>query len=170
IESSAVAAMRTRIDLVKEARALFGPARAATLWGKLGLPAVPPPPPTGIAEAEACLRYLLNWVPDGLENGSIRQNIEIALQDDEECRIAMRAHGIRVSPDMNEEGFIVSNRSSSLVKHFANTEWANYRWYRVLRRLPDTTNIGPMKYDAPVAMRGTFIPASYLDENPQIVR
>ena len=86
-------------------------------------------------KAEACLRFSLERVPEGPENGSIRMNIELALQDDDECRLALKAHGIRVATEMVEEGFIVANRAPSLVRHFAATKWHNYRWYRVLRPL-----------------------------------
>lgn len=89
-------ALRHRLDLVREARILFGPERARSLWRHLGLPAVPPPPPTPRDEAYQCLRHLLDSVsPAGPR---VRDLLANALEDDEEARLMLLAVGVRVLP------------------------------------------------------------------------
>jgi prophage antirepressor-like protein len=49
-----------RLQVIREARALYGRDVARLLWRRLGLPDAPPPPPTALDEARQCLRQLLD--------------------------------------------------------------------------------------------------------------
>lgn len=165
VDSASVAALRARIDLVREARSLFGPGRAVALWGRLGLPEVPPPfAAAPLLDAYACLRRILEWVPEGMLIGVVRDAIELALDDNEEMRISLKSVGIRVILDGPEEGFVVANRSPALHELFDGTEWSGFLWHRALKRLPGAIpRVGPFRFDTPFNSRGVFLPAGYLD-------
>lgn len=149
-----------KLGLVREARLLFGPERARGLWHQLGLPAVPPAPPTGREEARACLRHLLE-TPLGERLAPIGAFIERALDDEEEARIMLLPFGVRVLPGC--DGFLIANRHPALAKIFAGTEWADGHWARVLRRLSGVVPYRPVKFGG-CKSRGTLVPAQYLDE------
>lgn len=160
-------AVRHRLDLVHEARILFGAARARSLWHQLGLPAVPPPPLTPRDEAYQCLRQLLDS-PTG--NGvRVRDLLANVLEDDEEARLLLLAVGIRVMPE--HDTFVVANRHRGLEAIFKPTAWsAALEWMRVLRRLPGAQACGPARWSGPLApsqplMRGTLLPGDLLYEN-----
>lgn len=149
-----------RLGLVREARLLFGPERARGLWRQLGLPTVPPAPPTGRDEARVCLRHLLETPAyDGAP--AIWRLIEAALEDDEEARVTLLSAGVRVLQE--SDGFLVANQHPRLEHIFAGTEWADGRWARVLRRLSGATPYRPLNFGN-LKRRGTFVPADYLDD------
>lgn len=158
-----------RLHLIREARALFGRERAAVLWRQLGLPAVPPPPPTALDEARVCLRHLLDGGA-GTED-SVRHLVERALEDDEEARLMLLSVGVRLAADGHVDGFIVANRHAGLDRLYAGTNWARGGWMRVLRRLPGTSATGPMRFGGTTPPnRSTFVPAHYLDEEAADMR
>jgi prophage antirepressor-like protein len=158
-----------KLHLIREARALFGRDRAAVLWRQLGLPSVPPPPPTALDEARICLRQLLDG---SMGSGdTVRLLIERALEDDEEARLVLIGGGIRIVSEGQMEGFAVANRHAALEHVYARTEWARGRWMRVLRRLPGTAALGPMRFGGQRPPgRSTFVPATYLDEDAAELR
>jgi len=153
-----------KLNLVREARLLFGAERARWLWRHLGLPAVPPPPPTALDEARQCLRHLLD--APAFEGGPmIRDLLEPALNDYESERATLIGAGIRVLPE--RDGFMVANMNRRLVEIFAGTEWGKGAWSRVIRRLPGTTPTGPYRFDGH-QQRGTFVAADLLDEDREL--
>ncbi len=151
--------MLYKLNLVREARLLFGPERGRWLWRHLGLPALPPPPPTLIDEARACLRHLLDSAADD-GTPAIRDLIEAALEDDENARAALLPVGIRVYPD--REVFLISNTSPQICALFERTDWSGGRHVRVLRRLPGVAAAGSQRFGG-LKARGVLIPGSYLD-------
>lgn len=160
-----VAALRLRLDMVKTARVLWGPARAAAMWEQLGLPAAPPAPKIGVQDAKACLAHILDWRPEGYDLQSIRELLEKALADDGISQLELRQFGVRPVLDGPQEGFVIANRNSAeLQRRFQGTEWDGMRWVRVLRRLPGAEPTAPISWGAGVAStRGTFLPAIWLD-------
>ncbi|MCA3648916.1 MAG: hypothetical protein IOB85_15260 [Methylobacterium sp.] len=158
--------LRVKIDMVKEARNLFGPHRAKALWSHLGLPAMPDAPPPREDEPVAALALLLDTAlpPDGLDDtgmGDLRARIERAF-DSEEARLSLLPLGIRIYDD--PEGFVVSNTSPFIISAFEGTEWQWRRWQRTLRRLPGAHAAKSRFGD--ISSRGTFIPADLLDVRP----
>lgn len=151
-----------RLQVVREARSLYGRDVARILWRKLGLPDVPPPPPSAMDEARTCLRHLLDAdVHDG--GPTIRACLEQALDDSLEHQALLRAAGVAVMPE--HEAFAVANEHPWLRRVFKGTDWAGTHGHmRVLRRLP---GVGPgrqHRYGDHVQRRGTLVPADYLDE------
>ncbi len=148
---------RERLDTVAEARLIGGPEVARTLWIRLGLPALPPPPPTPLDEARACLDHLLGAE---LAGRAVRVLIEDAIEDEEDARALLLANGLRV--EAAREGVVVANRHLELETVFRGTSWTYGRWTRVLRRLSGTEAVGPTRFSG-AQRRGTFLPALYLD-------
>lgn len=145
---------------IRETRLVWGVERARVQWRTLGLPAVPPAPPTARDEARICLRHLLDTeVSDG--ERSVRDFIEAALDEDENARAMLIAVGIRVYPE--REAFLIANWAPRIEQIFAGTEWADGRYARVLRRLPDVVAAGTARFSG-VNRRGSLIPAAYLDD------
>lgn len=149
-----------RLQLIREARSLFGRERAGKLWRQLGLPDVPPPPPTALDEARQALRHLLDSLL--ADERSVRDALSLALDDDEEARLLLIGAGIRALPE--RDAFIVANRHRSLAALLEGTEWrAPLAFMRVLRRLPGASAAGPTRF-GDWQWRGTLLPADLLDE------
>lgn len=155
------ASLLHRLQLIREARALFGRERARILWGQLDLPEVAPAPPSARDEARACLSHLLD--ADAGTEDSVRWLIEQALDDDGEARLTLTAAGIRIITEHGQDGFAIANRHPRLDAVFADTPWSNGAWMRVLRRLPGTATLGPTRFDG-WQRRCTFVPADLLDD------
>lgn len=155
------APLAARVDAVRLGARLWGVARARAMWRAFGLPAVPPAPLDGRAEAEACLLRLLDHAPAGGGGRTVRLLVEDALEDDETARLLLLGLGIRVRADI-DDGFLVANRHPGLAALYAGSDWSDGLWPRVLRRLPGAVPVGPMKYDGRAA-RGTLLPAALLD-------
>lgn len=148
-----------RLNLVREARLLFGPERARCLWRQLGLPAVPPAPATGQDEAAMCLRYLLDTAVQDA-HPAIRDVLEQALDDDENARALLISAGIRPLPE--RDAFLIANVHPRLTQIFEGTDWAGHHG-RVLRRLPGIVAGGQYRYGDHMQRRGSLVPARYLD-------
>lgn len=149
-----------KLALVREARHLYGYARARALWEKLRLESVPGGQLSADQEARACLAHLLAGKVYGGAN-LILSEIEEALDGNETARASLFACGISASEEM--DGFVVSSGAPHLMKLFADTEWRDRIYLRVLRRLPGARATGPMKFGEPITRRGVFIPADNLD-------
>ena len=154
--------------LVREARILFGPARARELWRALNLPPVPPGP---LDEARACLRHLLAHVPAFASSRftgpapNLLQLIEAALDDDDDARLSLRFDGVRVIGPPGPDGFFVANRCAALRRLFHATAWADGRHVRVLRRLPEVRAARRNLKRGPAPPPATtFVPADLLDQ------
>lgn len=166
LQDEPLQSLRVKIDMVKEARNLFGPHRAKALWSHLGLPTIPDATPPREDEPYAALNLLLDaelpldgWSPSGPVD--LRTRIERAFESEEE-RLLLLPLGIKIMEE--PEGFVVSNMSRFAASVFDGTEWCYRRWQRTLRRLPGAeaakTRFGDL------SARGTFIPADLLDVRP----
>ena len=158
-DEAALALLNWRLAAVREARLLFGPARAARLWGELGLPAAPADPVS--EDAGGALDLLLaasTSLPDG---PPLREAIEAAMNDDIIARASCVACGVRIAEGA-EEGIVVANDGPFLARLYAGTPWARGGWRAALRRLPGARPAGPMRYGQPT-WRGTFVPLATLD-------
>jgi prophage antirepressor-like protein len=151
-----------RLQVVREARALYGRDVARLLWRRLGLPDAPPPPPTALDEARQCLRQLLD-TPVHEGGPWVRAALEDALDGDLEAQMLLSACGIRALPDTDQ--FVVANDSPWLRRCFEATEWGPQRAFvRVLRRLPEAAPMANPTRVGGVKTRGTLLAASALDE------
>lgn len=150
-----------KLHILREARAIHGRAVAALLWRRLGLPDVPPPPPTALDEARLVLRTILDASAYG--GGSrVRELVARALEDDEEARVSLLPCGIRVYAD--SQTFVIANASPWLAEVLRGTEWAGpLVAMRVLRRLSGARPSGPVRM-GPLQPRGTCFSAEALDE------
>lgn len=149
-----------RLQVIREARCIFGRERAARLWHKLGLPDVPPSPLTVVDEARQALRHLLD-TPVHVGGPSVRDALSLALDDDENARVLLIGAGIRAMPD--QSAFVVANRHPTLQALLAGTEWAApLALARALRRLPGASVSGPQRYGQ-WQVRGTLLAADLLD-------
>lgn len=164
-EEGPTAALNAKLGVIREARLLFGPDRARGLWPLLGLPEVPLPPPGPEQDGYDCLKHLLDLVvveaePPGLPY-DLRRLLVMALEDgDADWRL--RDLGIRVYPD--QDGFIVANNHPELLMKLKRTRWRDGAHAGALRRLPGARRTGPTKFSNITAHRGTFVPASLLDD------
>lgn len=163
-----------KLAMVREARQLFGPARARGMWARLGLPAADGKPEPGDvadeAEGRACLAHLLGHrtLYDRPQDGGTRdvimaQEIEDALDGDEDSRVSLMFRGLRVIErgDGVEGGFWVPNHGDWLERTFADSRWAG-AWRFALKRLPGAEATGIYRVEG-VTSRGLVIPESYLE-------
>lgn len=149
-----------RLHILRECRAIHGRAVAALMWRKLGLPDVPPPPPTSADEARLLLRTILDAPAYGAGE-RVRDLIARALEEDEEARLALLPCGIRVFPD--RQAFVIG-MADWLRELLKGTEWAAPMIaMRVLRRLPGTSPSGPVRMGQ-MQPRGTTFSGDALDE------
>lgn len=157
----AAESMVQRLSVIREARILFGPARARSLWRKLGLPDVPPPPNGPLDEARACLRHLLE-ASVHVGGPAVHDALALALDDDENARVALLSCGIKVFSD--RDAFAVANAHPGLARIFADTAWDGPLGHvRVLRRLPGGVYAGKHRY-GPLALNGTELPGALIDD------
>lgn len=150
-----------RLNLVREARLLFGADRARGLWSQLGLPPVPAAPDTEQDEARACLAHLLDHAIDGARGTTVRDLlIEILAGEDQHERLLMLSLGVRA--DIDRDAFIVANVDDGLASLYFKSPWRLGRWGRVLRRLPGCVPSASVRFGVAVR-KGTVIPSDYLD-------
>lgn len=150
-----------KLHILREARAIHGRAVAALLWRRLGLPDVPPPPPTALDEARLVLRTILD-APAYPGGPRVRELAARALEEDEEARVSLLPCGIRVYAD--SQTFVIANASPWLAEVLRGTEWAGpLVAMRVLRRLSGARPSGPVRM-GPLQPRGTCFGADALDE------
>lgn len=127
--------------------------------GQIGF-APSPAPRNALDEARECLRHLLDAAAD--DGRTVRALLAMALDDCEPERLMLQCCGIRVYPD--REVFVVANQHPFLARVFQGTEWSMALGHvRVLRRLPGTEAVGPVRI-ANVHQRGTTLSAGLLDE------
>lgn len=160
-----------KLALVREARQLWGPARARALWQSVGLPLPGRPEPGDAAdeaEGRACLAHLLarSTLHDRPQDGgpkerSLREEIEAALDGDEDCRVSLMFRGVRVEEREEGSGFWIPNRGAWVEQAFAGTRWAG-GWRFVLKRLPGVEPAGPYNVEG-VTTRGSRVPEAYLE-------
>lgn len=147
--------LNAKVNLIRLARSLYGPQRAARLWADLGLPSVPAMPvPDGRDPERALAMLLAAELPDGWNVG---EAISVAWENRTLCT-SLAECGIRVMFD--PDGIAISNTVRFPSSVFAFTEFQNRRWIRILRELPGATTINTRYGDEQT--RGTFIPAELL--------
>lgn len=150
-----------RLNLVREARLLFGADRARGLWSQLGLPPVPVPPDSEQDEARACLAHLLDHKLIKAHGTTVRDLIADQLGgEDLHARLLCRFAGVRV--DVDRDSFVVANIDDALTDIFAKTPWCLGRWSRVLRRLPGVLPSQSVRFGSAVR-KGSVVPSDYLD-------
>ena len=84
-----------------------------------------------------------------------------ALDGDLTAAKLMAERGVIVS--VEENGFAVMNRAAALCEVFEGTEWANFHWGPVLRRLPGALPWKAVRSGDHVS-RSVFLPDRVLDE------
>lgn len=156
-EPESLALARMRIDMVREARIMFGPARAALLWAELGLPPVPEIAPD--REPEECLAWLLARPVAGATAGTL---LARALAGDAGAEAALAPAGIRIERDAGRAGFLIASSKPQARALFSGSRWHSGRWVKVLRRLDGAAGVGTLSFDR-WASRATFIPAEWLE-------
>lgn len=150
-----------KLAKVREARLLYGHARARLLWEELGLDHVPAVTAGPDADARRCLDMVLDAEIDG--NGrplSVRTAILAALDDDESMAARLASEGVRI--DAEHDGFIVANDMMLWAEVFRGTEFASGRHSRALKRLPGARPWHAQRYGQATS-RGTWLPARLLD-------
>ena len=153
------AELRSRIDIIREARMLFGAERARRMWPSLGLPEVPVVPDETKEDASECLSLLLGYKPE--DGKTLRELLSDAFEGDESARLTCLLHGVRPLTDTGE-GFLVANRNPALERIFAGSGYHQSRWKHVLRHCPGAQPAGKNRFGQ-AESRATFIPATELD-------
>lgn len=164
ITNEAVPVITAKLQLVREARHLFGQDRARSLWRDVGLPTPELVPDGSRQEARECLEEILMQKP-GEGEFYVRQILEEALNDNEGATQRLAQFGLKPVFEP-EEGFLVANKHPWLTQIYRDGRWQHGGHMRVLRRLRGAAAAPKARYGAFEA-RGTFIPARYLDEPPQ---
>lgn len=150
--------LNAKVNLIRLARSLYGPQRAARLWNDLGLPVVAPLPAPDGREPERCLAMFLDSTLPIDGEPTIRDMIHQAWDWKPTCAM-LESYGIRMMFD--PDGIAISNTKKLVLSCFDASEFSHRRWIRVLRQLPGVMPISA-RYDGEQT-RGTFIPADLLD-------
>jgi len=158
ITSEAVPVWQTKMQMVREARHLWGHDRARALWRKLGLAVLPEQIMGGQDEAKDCLWTILCI---GAGDEPLYKKLMKAMNGDDELGKRLRLLGIWPEPD--EDGFIIANRHSVIDKALRDTRWRDASWSFTLRRLHGAMPAMPRRYEADTTSRGTFLPSRVLD-------
>lgn len=147
-----VDAMARNLAIVAEARLIHGPAYAARLWTKLGLPdaAASLSPPIDM-DAQACLRHLLasRW-----KGKTVHSLLRAAFRADKQATVTLKELKIEIKGD----GFTVPNVATGFCSLFAGTKWE--RPFEHLRKLPGAKPHLP--YGGRFAGEYTFLPSTFL--------
>lgn len=148
---------RLALDMVSEARRLYGPARGRLLWETLGLPHVPPLAEVFDASGHDCLAFLLKHET---HNGSLHELVLAALRSGDDA--ALRPFGLRIEPEFN--GLLVASSFRALAKIFAASDWRNGAWTRALRSLPGSVPWKVTKFTrADPVSKCTFVRAEHAE-------
>lgn len=168
-EDRALSEHLAKIATLRECRLIHGPRAAARLWRRLGMPAVQESAVYESDAGRACLACLLDYVVvEDAQFGDhkrLRWLIDMALDNDDldAERVLRDDYGIRALAERN--GFVVANNGTKLWQVFKGTPWAEGRWRHALRKLPGAVASERMML-AGAQRRGTFVPATYLDDAP----
>jgi len=152
-----------KLRCIELALKVHGRTRAQEMWRKMGLPEVPPAPPTERDEARKCLIHLLDFVVTDIdgERARVRELIDETLDESEAGRALLIQHGIKLHH--GGEGFLVANSGPAVTGIFEGTRWRGGRHYWVLRKLAGIRAYGSVKFSG-IVYRATYIPLHYLDE------
>lgn len=150
INEEPIATLNVKLAMIREARMIFGPAKARLLWTALGLPALPVIDIQGEpldSDAMACLNHILahrlqrDDEPPA-EGGqpfcrtmTLAQLIERAIDGEDDAIWDLRRYGIRVEEDESGPRFWIASYCEALRDVvFKNTQWADTH-HLALRRL-----------------------------------
>lgn len=179
LDGEPVALINAKLQMVREARHCFGPAKARAIWLQLGLPSLPVDPmdwkspqaaEADVEDAKRCLAHLLETVDENTVNTGLREEvpyrtwIQIALDGDEDMQISLRKHGLRFKEIDGEMYLWVANMSDDLSVFYRGTPWEN-NWRYVLKKLPGAfggDNSAVYSVDG-ITRRGTFIPERWCE-------
>jgi len=152
-----------KLRCIELALRVHGRSRAQEMWRKMGLPEVPPAPPTERDEARKCLIHLLDFVVTDIdgERARVRELIDESLDESEAGRALLIRHGVKLH--RGGEGFLVANSGPAVTRIFESTRWRGGRHYWVLRKLAGIRAYGSVKFSG-IVYRATYIPLHYLDE------
>ena len=156
VTAEAVPVITAKLQMVREARHLFGHERARALWQNIGLPLVRLPQHSATAEAHDCLALLLD--AEFNETLSLRAAITEAMDGNEVTAQNLRNKGIVVGG----EGFAVLNRHPHVQAIYQGSMWAHFQWAPALRRL-DGALPQPAVRAGDCVSRATFVPDTWLD-------
>jgi len=136
---------RQALDMVREARLLYGPARARGLWERLP------------AEPEACLAHLLAWRTDS--GATLGELITAAMEPVTGAEETLKEYGLRLmDDDEHGEGLCIASSFTGIAEVFQGTMWARGRHRAALRTLPGAMPWKAMKFAWGHASLCTFIP------------
>lgn len=169
-EAEPLQAYGLKLETVRLAARVHGLAAARRLWGMMELPPVPGYAPAKDDEAQRCLDHMLSTVvttdAQGRPDRTLRDWIAILLtteEDDGARKILRDEYGIHVEDgDEAALGFVVASTYPPVARLFGGTAWKESYPY-VLRRLPGVRPWKRIRYGG-LGRRGTFVPASFLDE------
>lgn len=148
--------MNARLNLLREARLLFGRDRARGLWAMLGLPAVPQSYPTGDVEPYEALDAVLQ-----MPFGPVVAH-EALSADIEQGTHRAEVFGLKVM--RGAQRFAVAGGHPALVAALRETPYAG-KLLRTLARLPGAEP--SIQRFAGQPMRCALLPVALLDERPQ---
>ena len=158
-----------RMQLVREARTLYGKQRARDLWERLNLPEMAPLPVSQSAldreervrDAYECLTHLLDALITPQGEFTIRNLLREALTGVRAANDQLIQSGVRLD---GYQGFLVANRRNPrLHQIYAATVWANGEHRTALRCLPGAHAARSQRYGG-APSPGTYIPATLLDQ------
>jgi prophage antirepressor-like protein len=158
VTAEAVPVLSAKLQMIREARHLWGHERARALWQSIGLPLPAAPATGGQHEARRCLWHLLH-APYGPDAAIFTAILE-ALDGDDDKAAALRRQGIVCNAESG--GFIVINRHPAIAAVYQGSEWDCGQWPPVLRRLSGSATSQAMRFGKSVS-RGVFIPETELD-------
>lgn len=152
-ESGPQADWRLRLETVREARILYGTARARSVWQNLGLPEVPELAPQAGGDARACLARLLDA---DCPQGRVGDLLRAVLAGDVDLAPQLAACGLRAGDGV----FYVASGHPFIRRLYRASAWPHPA--QVLRRLEGAVRGKVMKF-AGLASHAVEIPADYAD-------
>lgn len=159
-DDRAIALLNTQLGVVREARLVFGPARASALWSLMGLPEPSATASLNAASAAECLQHLMRaegWGDPPAARPLGRDLLDAVTMDFEhEIETGLGKAGVRIEAD-EPEGVTFANSHDYLIGLFEGTPWANGRYSIALKRLPGARAVGARRF-AGSTHRGVFVP------------
>jgi prophage antirepressor-like protein len=170
VTDDAVAVLRIKLDLVNQARRLFGHGKAQTLWHMLNLPHMYElKSQDGSEEGWETISMIGIAVMDGKPVSDL---VKAAFEEDQHAAEILRRNGIIC--DLDAEGLIVSNAHPAIKAIIANgrrmTEnRSRSAHWQDIRRLKGTHPAGRHRF-GDLESRSTFVPIAYLNPSFGLVQ
>jgi hypothetical protein len=160
ITSEAVAVTTAKLAMVREARHMWGIARAKAVWRQVGLPVPPEIVDHGKGEGFECLGHLVNV--GRIAEAGYKALITACMDGDDSLFEILKAKGIWCEPE--NDGIVIANRHPMLDEVFDGTNWHGNNWQWALRRIPGASPAKTRKFSGK-AVRGVFVPIAAMDFN-----